>query len=85
MTTPKINISLTPYNALVILRFVREFVPMGEQEQQKLKSLADAIDAYQEEIVNKCSHAQLNDAFAEGAMHEMLGNAPTEDDISEDY
>ena len=74
--TKNIKIELTPYDALAILKFCREFVNDGTKNDYRFKAIQDAIDEYEKEIYKKLSNEQLDDAIFENEVNRLIGKFP---------
>ncbi len=74
-----VRISLTPYNALAILSFCREFINESTKGDIKFKSIQDAVDEYEKQINKNMSQAQFEDALEENNINKLIGKWPTKD------
>lgn len=72
----KVTIELTPYDALAILKFCREFVNDDTKGDRRFKAIQDAVDEYENEIYKKLSIEQLDDAIAENEVNFLIGKWP---------
>jgi hypothetical protein len=61
--TKKVKIELSPYNALEILKFRREFINNENKGFPGLKGIHAAIDEYEGHIYVNVSEEQLEDAI----------------------
>jgi hypothetical protein len=71
--TPNLNIELSPYQAVTILGFLREF---DYTEHPMLKALGDVVQNFEDELYNKMNRIQLEDAFAEIEVKKLLDQCP---------
>lgn len=71
--TPNLNIELSPFQAVTILGFLREF---DYTEHPLLKALGEVVQAFEDELYNKMDSAQLEDAFAEIEVNKLLDKCP---------
>ncbi|MBP7400482.1 MAG: hypothetical protein KA954_12900 [Chitinophagales bacterium] len=72
----KVSIELTPYNALSILAFCREWINEDTKGWEKFKAINEAVDAYESEIYLKVNNDHLDDAEAENLLNELFGRCP---------
>jgi hypothetical protein len=72
----KAQIELSPYDALQILRFLREFVNGDTKGVQEFTCINRAVDNYESEIYKKVSDEMLDDAIAEAHVNILLGYFP---------
>lgn len=78
----KVNIELSPHDALAILSFLREY----DEELNELpqcESLRTAINNYEQEVY-KMSDDQFNDGVAETRVYQLIGKAPSINKNGED-
>jgi hypothetical protein len=61
--TKKIKIELSPYNALEILKFCREFINDENKGVPGLKGIHEAIGEYERQVYVNISEEQLEDAI----------------------
>jgi len=71
----KVKIEMTPYNALTILSFLKEFESDLENHPH-CKSLKEAINNYEESLCHNMTSSQVDDAKAENAVNQMIGKSP---------
>lgn len=71
--TPNLNIELTPYQAVTILGFLREF---DYNEHPLLKALGQVVQSFEDELYTKMDNTQMEDAFAEVEVKKLLDQCP---------
>lgn len=72
----KINIELTPYNAVAILSFLREYFNEETEGDYQFKAMQDATAQYEQEIYAKLSPDLLDDAMQENEVNRLIGKWP---------
>jgi NH3-dependent NAD+ synthetase len=72
----KVKLELTPYNAMAILKFCREFINDETKCDYRYKAIQDAVDEYEQQIYDKVSEEQLDDAIAENEVNHLIGKWP---------
>ena len=72
----KIKIELTPYNALSILAFLRQFVNDGNKVEPNFKAIHDAVDQFGAQIVRNITYEQIKDYNAENQVNQLIGKSP---------
>lgn len=72
MDNTKVPIELTPYNALAILSFLREF----EYDEPHLKALGEAVQEFENSMCRGISVDQIEDAKAENQVNQLIGKSP---------
>lgn len=75
MASP-VTIELTPYNALGILKFCREFINDDNKDDYRFKAIHDAVAEFEEQIYKNVSINQLEDAIAENEVNYLIGKWP---------
>ena len=73
----KVKITLTPYTALAILSFCREYVNDEVKGDLKFKAIYDSVAEYESEVYKKLSLDQLEDASVENSVNKLTGKWPT--------
>lgn len=73
MNNDKIPIELTPYDALNLLAFLREF---DYSVAPELTALGKSVDALENEVCRNMRPDQLQDAKAERAVNKLIGFEP---------
>lgn len=72
----KVKIELTPYNAMTILAFLKEYeediVGLGEQG----KALHGAVKEYEAQIYENITDKELDDCDAENQVNQLIGKSP---------
>lgn len=71
-----VKIELTPYNAMSILAFLREFINEDNNDDPKFKAIHDAVDQYGSQITKNISMDQLDDYNAENQVNQLIGKSP---------
>ncbi|RKR84782.1 hypothetical protein BDD43_5035 [Mucilaginibacter gracilis] len=69
----KLDIELTPFEAVTMLGFLREF---NYTENPLLKALGDVVQSFEDELYKKISKTQLEDAFAEIELKKLINQCP---------
>lgn len=72
----KIKIELSPYGALTILSFLREFIKKDDEVEYHFQSLAECIDEFENEIYSKSSIEQIEDGINEAKVNSLIGKSP---------
>jgi hypothetical protein len=72
----KVKLELTPYNALAIIKFCREFINEDNKDDYRFKAIHEAVDEYEKEIYKNVSIEQLDDAIAENKVNHLIGKWP---------
>jgi hypothetical protein len=72
---PTVKIELTPYNALTIVSFMREFV-QREEDDPKLQALCGAINQFEDQVIKNITNEQIDDCHAENQVNQLLGKSP---------
>lgn len=73
----KAKIELTPYDALAIYSFLREYINESTQDDQEFTAINNAVNAYEKEINDKITYEQLTDALAENEVNKLLKKCPS--------
>jgi len=71
----KVKLELTPYTAIAMLAFVREWVNEDTKNDPLYKPIQDACDEYEKEIVEKMTPTQLEDATMQNEVDKLTGKA----------
>ena len=71
-----VTIELTPYDALAILKFCREFINDDTKGDYRFKAIEDAVNEYEKQIYKNVSSEQLDDAIAENQVNRLIGKWP---------
>ena len=71
-----VTIELTPYDALAILKFFREFINDDTKGDYRFKAIEDAVNEYEKQIYKNVSSEQLDDAIAENQVNRLIGKWP---------
>ncbi len=71
-----VKIELSPYNALTLLSFMREFVNDSCVEDYRLTSLMQAVDQYEKSMSKNITMEQIDDAKAENEVNQLIGKSP---------
>ena len=74
MSDQKVNIQLSPFDAITIDSFLQSFE--GEMNHPRLEALRKAINSYSEQVCSQMTEEVLEDAKAEQAMNQLLGREP---------
>lgn len=76
----KVNIQLTPHNAICILSFLCEFFTDENKDVPEFAAIHEALHEYETQIVNNINHEQIDDAIAEAEVNKLLGKSPNSDE-----
>lgn len=72
-----IKIELTPYAALSILSFLREYINEDTQHRMEFQAINECVLEYEKEVFKKTDLDHLEDALVENNINKMLGKAPS--------
>jgi hypothetical protein len=72
----KVKIELTPYNALSILSFLREFVNDDNVNEPAFKAIHEAVDEYNVSLIKHITPEQVNDGQQENQVNQLIGKSP---------
>lgn len=72
----KVKIELTPYNALAILSFMREYINDENKHDPELKAIHESVDEFTKQIYTKMTMSQLNAGIFESKVNDMIGKHP---------
>lgn len=72
----KIKIELSPFNALEILSFLKEFINESTDNKPEYEAITKAVDEYKNQIIANASLDQIEDAFAEREVNILLNRLP---------
>ena len=70
-----VTLQLPPYDAIRILCFLREF----EYNKPLMQSMADAVDRYEQELINNLSPDQVQEAYMQRHLNQVMGREPREE------
>ncbi len=70
-----VTIQLEPYDALKILCYLREF----DYSHRYAQSLAEAVDRFEAEIVKNITPEQVEEAYTQRHLHQVMGREPRKD------
>lgn len=76
ITMSKVKIHLKPYTCLAIVRFCREFVNEETKGEYQFKSIQDAVDEFEKQVLLNMSVDQLEDASVENSINKLIGKCP---------
>lgn len=68
-----LNIELTPFEAVTIMGFLREF---DYTTHPLLKTLGDVVQSFENELYKKMDNTKLEEAFAELEVNKLLEKCP---------
>lgn len=71
----KIKIELTAYEALSLVAFLHEFEE--DFKNPECESIRGCIKVYTDQVYEKVSISQIEDALAENAVMKLVGKAPS--------
>lgn len=72
----KVPIELTPYNALVIVKFLREWVNDDNNNDPIFRAIHEAVRQFEDQVFNNMNHEQLEDGKAENQVNQLIGKSP---------
>ena len=73
----KIKIELTPYNALTLLSFIREFVNEENEDEYQFKAIHQAADQLEQEIADAMTEEHWEEVDRENQINQLIGKSPT--------
>jgi hypothetical protein len=71
-----VKIELTPYNAISILAFLREYINDDVKHEPQFKAISEAVDEYEKSIYRNMNMCQIVDAAAENQVNQLIGKSP---------
>ncbi len=72
----KVTLELKPYNAMTILRFLREFVNEDLTDDYQFTAIREAVDEYEKQIYKKISIPMLDEVEVENEVNQLIGKSP---------
>ncbi|GGG97622.1 hypothetical protein [Pedobacter zeae] len=72
----KVKIELSPYDALSILSFCREYVNDELADEPIFIALKKSVKAFEEELTKNLTEDQYEDAKAENQVNRLMGTCP---------
>lgn len=72
----KVKIELRPYDALVILSFLREYINEENRNIPEMAAIQETVDAYEKEIYKKVDLDMVEDASVENTVNRLCGRQP---------
>lgn len=69
------KIEISPYHAVTILSFLREFVKKGETDY-KFKALCESVNAYEDQFMENVTQEEWEDAMEEAQVNALIGKTP---------
>ncbi len=72
----KIHISLTPYAALNILSFLREYINDDLVDDPNFQTIRENVDEFEREVANKVTSADVGAATHELVIDRLIGKVP---------
>ena len=72
----KVKIELTPYNALAILAFLREYINDENKHDSRFAAIHESVDEYAKEIFTKANNEQISAGIFESKVNDLLGRHP---------
>ncbi len=72
----KVTLELTPYNAMTILKFLREFVNEDLVDDYQFTAIKEAVAEYEKQIYKKITLTMLDEVDKENAVNQLIGKSP---------
>lgn len=72
----KVKIELTPYQALSILSFLREFINEENEEVHEFKAIHECVTAFENQVYQKVTDEMIEDAIAENEVNILIKKVP---------
>lgn len=72
----KVHIKLSPYTAMAILGFLREWVNDDVPDEYQYAAIKEAVAEYQKEVSVNMTNDQLEDARLENSVNKLIGKSP---------
>jgi hypothetical protein len=72
-----VKIELSPYNALTLLSFMREFVNESNTDDYRLNAIHEAVNQYEKSMTKNITLDQIDDAKVENQVNQLIGKSPT--------
>ncbi len=70
-----VKLEITPYNALAILSFLREFIDK-DCKDYKLQAITEAVKEYEDQVYKKVTPDHLTSCEIENQVNQALGRSP---------
>lgn len=71
-----VKIELSPYAALAILRFLREFINDDVKDDYQFRAIYEAVEEFNDQIYQNVTTAHLDEALAVNAVNKLIGKIP---------
>lgn len=71
-----VTLELSPYAALEILAFLKEFVNDEMPNEYQFAAIRESVAEYENEIYKKVSNEMLNEALEKNQVYELIGKSP---------
>lgn len=72
-----ITIELSPYNAMAILSFLREYINDDVKDEPQFTAISNAVNEYELQVEKKITLEQINYARFENNVNQIIGTSPT--------
>lgn len=72
----KVKLELEPYNAIIILSFLREFVNEENADEYQFQSIHEAVKEYETELSRRLTEEQWNEIDAVNQVNQLIGKSP---------
>lgn len=72
----KVPIELSPYNAVSILAFCREFINDDTGDEYIFQAIKEAIDELESQLGRNLTDEHYDDIQAEGEVNRLIGKGP---------
>lgn len=71
-----VKIEITPYNALTILSFCREFINDDNKDNYMFKAIHEAVQQFENQVYEKIDDTMFEDAMQENQVNQLIGKSP---------
>lgn len=72
----KVHIKLSPYTAMAILGFLREWINDDVPDEYQYTAIKEAVAEYQKEVSDNMTNDQLEAAKIENSVNKLIGKSP---------
>lgn len=72
----KVKIELTPYNALVAAKILREWPNDQNKDDPTCRAIHEAVSRYDEQVLINTTKEQLEDFRVENQVNQLIGKSP---------
>lgn len=72
----KVHIKLSPYTAIAILSFLREWINDDLPDEYQYTAIKEAVAEYQKEVYDNMTNDQFEAARLENSVNKLIGKSP---------